>query len=45
MILKNGYIIINNELVRKDIKIEGSIIEKISDNIESNDFIDLSECE
>ena len=41
MILKNGYIIINSELVRKDIKIEGSIIEKISDNIDSNDFIDL----
>ncbi len=40
MILKNGYIVIDNKLVKKDIEIIKDIIFKIEDDIPSNDFID-----
>lgn len=40
MILKNGYILINNKLVKKDIEITNDIISRIEDEIKTNDFID-----
>ena len=40
MILKNGYIVINNKLVKKDIEIVKDIIFRIEDNIESKEYID-----
>ena len=40
MILKNGYIVINNKLVKKDIEIVKDIIFKIEDNIEVKEYID-----
>ena len=40
MILKNGYINIENKLVRKDILIEGNLIKAIEDNIDGDDIID-----
>ena len=40
MILKNGYIVINNKLVKKDIEIVKDIIFKIEDNIETKDYFD-----
>lgn len=40
MILKNGYIVINNKLVRKDIEIVKDIIFRIEDDIPSKEYID-----
>ena len=40
MILRNGYILLNDKLVRKDIEINNGIITKIEDSIESKNFID-----
>lgn len=40
MILKNGFIILNNELVKKDILIENGIIVKIEDEIIGDNTID-----
>ena len=42
MILKNGLIIVNNELVKKDILIEDEKIVKIEDEINGEDIIDCS---
>ena len=42
MILKNGYIILNNELVKKDILINNGLIEKIDDEINGTDVIDIN---
>lgn len=44
MILKNGYIIRNNKLVKKDILIVDNIIKEIADNISGDDYIDISNC-
>lgn len=44
MIIKNGYIVINGELVKKDILIENGIIKAIQSCIEGNDVIDASNC-
>ena len=43
MILKNGFIIENNELVKKDILIDGGIIKEINDKIDGNDVIDITD--
>ena len=40
MIIKNGYIIIDNKLVRKDILIENGFILKVDDKIDGNDCFD-----
>ena len=40
MILKNGYIVIDNKLVRKDLEIVKDIIFKIEDEIEAKEYID-----
>ena len=42
MILKNGLIVVNNELVKKDILIEDEKIVKIEDEINGEVFIDCS---
>ena len=42
MILKGGYISVNNELVKKDILITDGIISKIEDEINGEDIIDCS---
>ena len=43
MILKNGLIILNDELVKKDILIENGIIVKIDDEINGYDIIDCKD--
>ena len=40
MILKNGYIVIENKLVKKDIEIVKDIIFRIKDNIDSKEYVD-----
>ena len=40
MILKNGYILQDNKLVRKDIEIIDGIITRIEDSINSNEYFD-----
>lgn len=42
MILKNGMLLINNELVKKDIQIENGTITLINDNINGVDVLDLN---
>ena len=42
MILKNGYIILNNELVKKDILISNGLIQEIADEIIGDDVIDVN---
>ena len=42
MILKNGYIIENNKLVKKDISIENGLITKISDEINGEEQLDIA---
>ena len=42
MILKNGYIILNNELVKKDILISNELIQEIADEINGEDVIDVN---
>ena len=44
MIIKNGLLLINDELVKKDILIEKGIITKIEDEINGEDVIDASNC-
>ena len=45
ILIKNGSIIINNELVKKDILVNGEIIEHIEDNIEGEyDILDVKGC-
>ena len=44
MIIKNGYVIIDNKLVRKDVEITGNIISNVADNLEGNDILDASDC-
>lgn len=44
MIIKNGSIILNNELVKKDIRIEGSTIVDVLDNIDATTFLDATDC-
>ena len=45
ILIKNGSIIINNELVKKDILVNGEIIEHIEDNIEGEyDILDAKGC-
>ena len=44
MIIKNGAIIQNNELIRKDLKIEDGKIVEIKDNIEASVFLDAADC-
>ena len=44
MIIKNGYVIIDNKLVRKDVEIIGNVISKVEDNIDGNDILDASDC-
>ena len=43
MILKNGLIIENNKLVKKDILIDGGIIKEINDTIDGTDVIDITD--
>ena len=43
MILKNGFIIKNNKLVKKDILIDNGIIKEINDNIEGQDTLDVTD--
>ena len=40
MILKNGYIVIDNKLVKKDIEIVKDIIFRIEDEIETKEYVD-----
>ena len=42
MILKNGFIIVNNQLVKKDILIENGIIINIADEINGSDIVDCN---
>ena len=42
MILKNGYIILNNELVKRDILISNGLIQEIADEINGEDVIDVN---
>ena len=44
MIIKNGYIIINNNLVKKDLLIENNIISKIDDDLQGKDILDATDC-
>ena len=44
MILKDGLLLINDELVKKDILIEDGIITKIEDEIDGEDVLDCSSC-
>ena len=44
MIIKNGYVIIDNKLVKKDIEIKGNIINDIKDEINGEDILDASDC-
>ena len=44
MIIKNGYVIIDNKLVKKDVEITGNIISKIDDNIEGLEVLDATDC-
>ena len=44
MIIKNGYVIINNELVRKDLLIQDGKIVDIKDNIDGDDYLDAKDC-
>ena len=44
MIIKNGYVIIDNKLVKKDIEIQGNIINDIKDEINGEDILDASDC-
>ena len=45
MIIKNGYIVVNNKLERKDILIEGNQIVDISNNIDLKDeILDATDC-
>ena len=43
MILKNGFIIENNKLVKKDILINDGIIKEINDTIDGTDVIDITD--
>ena len=42
MILKNGYIVENNQLVKKDILIEDNLIKEIAEEINGSDVIDIT---
>ena len=42
MILKNGFIVENNKLVKKDILIENELIKEIADEIDGQDILDIS---
>lgn len=44
MIIKNGFIVKDNKLVKKDLLIENNLIAKIADDLQSNDFIDATNC-
>lgn len=45
LVIKNGYIVLNNQLVKKDLLIDEGKIIKISNNIElENNYIDASGC-
>ena len=44
MIIKNGYVIINNELVKKDLLICDGKIAEIKDNIDGEDYLDAKDC-
>ena len=44
MILKNCKILIDKQLVKKDILIEGNLIKKIEDYIDGDDVIDVNGC-
>lgn len=44
MILKNGLIIENNQLVKKDILIEGNKIKLIADELEGNEILECNNC-
>ena len=44
MIIKNGYVIIDNKLCKKDIEIKGNIIADIKDEINGEDVIDATDC-
>ena len=41
MIIKNGYIIIDDQMVKKDLLIEEGLIKSIKDNIDGEDIIDV----
>lgn len=43
MIIKNGFVIENNSLVKKDILIENGKIVKVDDVIDGNDILDVNE--
>ena len=43
MILKDGFIILNNKLVKKDILITDGIIQKIDDVIDGDDVLDVTD--
>ena len=43
MILKNGLIIENNQLVKKDILIVDGLIKEVSDEIMGDDILDVSD--
>ena len=43
MILRNGYILLDNKLVRRDIEITNGIITKIEDSIDCKEYIDCKE--
>ena len=45
MIIKNGLVIINNELVKKDILIKDNLILDIADNIDITDVFGDVKCE
>lgn len=44
MIIKNGLILVNDKLVKKDILIEDGIIKKIDDDIVGEDVLDVTDC-
>lgn len=44
MIIKNGYVIIDNKLTKKDVEITGNIISKVADDIQGSDTLDASDC-
>ena len=42
MIIKNGLVIENNQLVKKDIQVEAGVITNIDSNIDGDDILDVS---
>ena len=44
MLIKNGWVIINNQLIKKDILIENERIKSIKDKIDGEEYLDASGC-